>query len=220
MGKLDDRAIELYTDGLFSLDHIGKFFGVTRQGVKKYLNVRGIDTSKKGGLEITCDNCGVKFKKPRCQIRNNIKNYCKPECYYAELGKSGYIENRHKSRQAREIVREVYPIDSKNVVHHVNGDQADNRLENLMVFKNNSDHMRWHRAGQEKSGVVPEWRGDGIEPTIREKKIKSSKGKDLSSKISKSDEEMLRKKMSVIAKKNPESVSKFFNPQPKGKKKS
>ena len=49
--------------------------------------------------------------------------------------------------------------------------------------------------------------GDKAKKTIREKKIESSKGKDLSSKISKADEEMLREKMSIISKKGPESLT-------------
>ena len=43
--------------------------------------------------------------------------------------------------------------------------------------------------------------------TIRKKKIESSKGKDLSPKISKSDEEMLKEKMELIARKKPESLT-------------
>lgn len=32
------------------------------------------------------------------------------------------------------------------IVHHINGDPSDNRLENLYVFKNNGDHMDYHRT--------------------------------------------------------------------------
>ena len=45
--------------------------------------------------------------------------------------------------------------------------------------------------------------------TIREKKIESSKGKDLSPKISKADEQMLKEKMDVIKKRRPESLTGF-----------
>ena len=33
-------------------------------------------------------------------------------------------------------------------VHHINGKKDDNREENLMVFKSNADHVRFHRGGQ------------------------------------------------------------------------
>lgn len=31
------------------------------------------------------------------------------------------------------------------IVHHINGDPTDNRLENLYVFKNNGEHTDYHR---------------------------------------------------------------------------
>lgn len=29
-------------------------------------------------------------------------------------------------------------------VHHIDGDQFDNKINNLMLFVNNSEHMRYH----------------------------------------------------------------------------
>lgn len=37
-------------------------------------------------------------------------------------------------------------LDTEEVVHHINGDKTDNRPENLMVFPNNAEHMRYHWA--------------------------------------------------------------------------
>lgn len=42
------------------------------------------------------------------------------------------------------------------VVHHKNGDPADNRPENLQVFDSNADHLR-----HELTGKVPEWTAEG-----------------------------------------------------------
>ena len=71
-----------------------------------------------------------------------------------------------------------------------------------------------------------EGHGKGPKPTepsaIRKKKIESSKGKDLSPKISRADEEMLKEKMELIARKKPESltgwVGGFSKAQQVGKK--
>jgi len=60
-------------------------------------------------------------------------------------------------------------------------------------------------------------RDEPSEKTIREKKIELSKGKDLRPKISPSDEQMLREKMEVIAKKKPESLTGWVGGYSKGR---
>lgn len=36
------------------------------------------------------------------------------------------------------------PLKKGEVVHHINGNKKDNRPENLVVFRNQSDHMKFH----------------------------------------------------------------------------
>ncbi len=47
-------------------------------------------------------------------------------------------------------------LDPKEVVHHINGDSQDNRIENLQLFSKNSDHLK-----HELKGRVPNWTEDG-----------------------------------------------------------
>lgn len=44
----------------------------------------------------------------------------------------------------------------KEVVHHLNGVQSDNRIENLLLYSSNGDHLRETLKGQ-----VPKWTADG-----------------------------------------------------------
>lgn len=37
------------------------------------------------------------------------------------------------------------PLREGEVVHHINRDKQDNRLENLMVFSSASEHAKWHK---------------------------------------------------------------------------
>lgn len=47
-------------------------------------------------------------------------------------------------------------LERGEVVHHLNGDPADNRPENLELFSKNSDHLR-----HELTGKCPRWTEDG-----------------------------------------------------------
>ena len=74
----------------------------------------------------------------------------------------------HRLVVAREIGR---PLSKKEIVHHKNCNPCDNRVENLMLFKNHKDHARYHRYGKPE----PVWRGDGLyipdQPRSEQKKM-------------------------------------------------
>lgn len=58
----------------------------------------------------------------------------------------GYVfEHRYVMEQ--EIGR---LLTSKEVVHHINEVPDDNRIENLMLFKDQSEHMRYHNELRKK----------------------------------------------------------------------
>ena len=54
----------------------------------------------------------------------------------------GYVLE-HRLVMEKSLGRYLRP---QEVVHHINKNHRDNRIENLMLFKNNSAHLDTHRA--------------------------------------------------------------------------
>jgi hypothetical protein len=48
----------------------------------------------------------------------------------------------HRLVMEKELGRYLEPVE---VVHHINKDTLDNRLENLMLFDNNAEHSKYHK---------------------------------------------------------------------------
>jgi len=69
------------------------------------------------------------------------------------INRAGYIEvkvdtdKKHKYRLEHRIVVEKFigrKLTDKEIVHHINLNKKDNRIENLMIFPNDSEHIKFH----------------------------------------------------------------------------
>ena len=150
----EQEIIRLYTKDYFACSDIAKKVNVSRQGVWKALKRNHIDTRKRQ-FPVECYQCRKRFYRARKRIRNTVHPFCSVKCYHIWLGRNEYFEWRYGQKIARKQLEEIlFNIPDRAIIHHRDGDCANNELDNLMVFKGQGDHVKWHR---EIPGVVPLW---------------------------------------------------------------
>jgi hypothetical protein len=107
-----------------------------------------------------CDNCDGEFiDKYSEQIRRNKKNhFCCRDCYVKYTVGEGSPNYRNGKGSYRDIFERHYGIklNSKQAIHHINGDRTDNRIENLSLIPL-GEHIYLHNKlrGAKKSSQIP-----------------------------------------------------------------
>ena len=147
--------VVLYTVKHLTMEEIGRLVGMTRQGVRKRLHRAGITRQDGERVICLCAYCGVEVNKSRSQVRGRSLSYCSNEHYYASRENPGYQQWRQGGRLARAIVAQHYPLNREEVVHHVDGNQRHNNLDNLEVYASQADHMAKHHG----RAIEPVWKG-------------------------------------------------------------
>ena len=69
--------------------------------------------------------------------KNNYIKLLDPSHPYS---KKGYIWE-HRVVVERFIGRILEPFE---IIHHIDEDKTNNKIENLMVFQSNKEHIKWH----------------------------------------------------------------------------
>ena len=153
-GRLTDAEIidiiDSYTVDLIPMIQLAHKHGITRQGVYKVLQKAGIDTSKAAAwLKVSCTCCGKEFAKRRAQVRKYKHVFCGEPCYFAWLKHGNgnpFIVHRQGTRVARDVISAHHTMMPGEVAHHEDRNQNNNHISNLKVFRNQGDHIRYHRG--------------------------------------------------------------------------
>ncbi len=145
-----------YTEGLARMTELGEEYGMSRNSVYKLLKRMGTDTSKEQRVLLTCAACGAQVPRRRGKARATHNTFCDRDCWriWHAINYTGII-SRYHNRRAREIVAGLTKIPDGGVVHHINGDPRENRIDNLVVLASSRDHVLIHKGFH----VEPVWTG-------------------------------------------------------------
>jgi hypothetical protein len=126
-----ERAITLYQAG-YTLREVATQVGASAETIRRILIRAGVTRRPRGlrpspGRRITDKDGYVLVRKPEHPFANS----------------TGYVRE-HRLVMERSIGRHLTPDE---VVHHIDGNKANNSSENLQLFASNSDHKRVDMAG-------------------------------------------------------------------------
>lgn len=107
------------------------------------------------------DLLGAKYCSRKCKDSHRSAIYSRENCPRWHGGrstiKSGYILRFFPDHPFSNVRGYVYEhrlvmeehlgryLDKKEVVHHINGNNTDNSIDNLQLFINNSEHIKFHK---------------------------------------------------------------------------
>jgi len=140
---------KLYLDDDRQINEIARIYSRSRQMVYKWFKQHGIER-KDYFVWFKCDYCGQVGKSRKKTYAKSEKHFCSKECYqHGYMHNPEYRQRRQGQRIGRILMKEFLEahgilMNYDMVVHHVDGDNNNNDLSNLMVFNNASEHLAYH----------------------------------------------------------------------------
>jgi hypothetical protein len=148
------ELVKKFVDELIPMAVLATEYSISRQAVHKIIRKSGVDIVAAARVAVICAVCNKTFVAARNRVRATNTLTCSRDCYHTFLKRNNYKENKGGSRLARKLVSLYHTLRPGEVVHHIDGDQSNNKLENLMVFASAADHVRYHRGFD----IKPVWK--------------------------------------------------------------
>lgn len=153
-----DALVEWYTRDHLTHAEIGEKIGRTARAVCERLASAGITSEQGEWVDVLCAFCEEPLRVTRKRWRRSRRLYCRPQHYYAARVNPAYIRSVYGTQLARAVVSQHFPLMPEYIVHHLDGNNRNNDLANLVVYISHSDHMKGHHG----QAVEPIWRGADV----------------------------------------------------------
>lgn len=142
----ENELREMYCVDHMTTKQIGELIGTTARYVQILLKQYDIKTSDGELVWVECSWCDKKFAVNRAKWKKQQLFYCSKPHYYEhkkQCALSVKDDNRQKYQQ---IARKIMKAKTGQVVHHIDGNVRNNDKSNLMIFENQSEHIKFHHG--------------------------------------------------------------------------
>jgi len=147
----------LYVDKAYRINEIATITGKTRQRVWQLLKDYGMWNEGRNRIRKVCLYCNKEFQVVKSRVKRDSGKYCNDKCYFEHKASFGHNPSRQGQRIARRTIELWlgHPLPEGFIVHHEDSDCTNNDINNLLVFPNGSEHVKYHHAKRNGTATKP-----------------------------------------------------------------